>query len=198
VNGGGSTERRDALNVDLKMTPEEYLSFERAAEEKHEYVDGEIFAMSGASWAHSRIAMNIGSELTGALLDGPCAAVGSDVKIKAGTSYRRPDVAVVCGDPIFDDDAHDVVLNPKVVVEVLSDSTERYDRGDKFRAYGRIATVTDYILVSQKEVLVEHFHRASDGGWNYRQLGPGDELVLESVGCAIGVDAFYRKVFPAA
>jgi Uma2 family endonuclease len=182
------------------MTPEEYLAFERASEQKHEYVDGEIFAMSGGSREHSLIAENVARELGNALLDRPCEVHGSNLKISAakGTRYHYPDALVVCGAPALEGEARDVLLNPKIVVEVLSDSTERYDRGDKFKAYARIGTVSDYVLVSQTEVLVEHFHRAEDGVWHYRELGPGKELVLASVGCAIAVEAFYRKVFPAA
>jgi Uma2 family endonuclease len=185
---------------ELKMTPEEYLAFERASEEKHEYVDGEIFAMSGGSREHSLIAGNVVREVGNALLDRPCEVHGSDLKISAakGTRYHYPDALVVCGEPLVEGKARDVVLNPKVVVEVLSDSTEPYDRGDKLRTYIGIATVTDYILVSQKEVRVEHYRRAAGGEWRYRVLGPGDVLDLESVGCAIGVDALYRKVFAGA
>ena len=183
----------------LKMTPEEYLAFERASEERHEYADGEVFAMAGCSRKHSLAAQNVARELGNALLDGPCEVHGSDMKIRAAqpTRYHYADASVACGQPLFEDDAEDVLLNPKLVVEVLSKSTERYDRGDKFESYRSIASLTDYVLVSQKAVLVEHYHRLADGTWNYRALGPGERLGLASLGCEIEVDRIYLKVFAA-
>jgi Uma2 family endonuclease len=105
---------------------------------------------------------------------------------------------VICGEPRFEDETRDVVENPKLIVEVLSDSTERYDRGDKFTSYRTIPTLTDYVLVTQTSVLVEHYHRLPDTTWIYRALGPGERLVLTSIGCEIAVDRIYLKVFPAA
>jgi Uma2 family endonuclease len=181
----------------LKMTPEEYLAFERASDEKHEYADGEIFAMSGGTREHSLTAANILGELRGALLERPCEVHGSDMKIKAvaGRKYHYPDVSVVCGRPFFEDDKRDVLLNPKLIVEVLSDSTERYDRGDKFTSYRTIDTLEDYVLVSQTSVLVEHYHRLPDGTWLYRALGSEERLALASLGCEIPVERIYWKVF---
>src|SRR5262245_50639784 len=117
-----------------RMTAEEYLAFERASEQKHEYADGEIFAMSGGTYEHGLIAGNVLGELRGALLERPCTVQGSDVRVKAVATkrYLYPDVSVVCGRPVFEDETRDTLLNPRVIVEVLSDSTERYDRGDKF------------------------------------------------------------------
>jgi Uma2 family endonuclease len=103
---------------------------------------------------------------------------------------------VICGEPRFEDETRDVVENPKLIVEVLSDSTERYDRGDKFTSYRTIPTLTDYVLVTQTSVLVEHYHRLPDTTWIYRALGPGERLVLASLGCEISVDRIYLKVFP--
>jgi Uma2 family endonuclease len=184
----------------LKMTPEEYLAFERASDTKHEYVDGEIFAMSGGTYEHSLLGANVVGELRSALLDRPCRVHGSDMRIKSAgkPKYHYPDTSVVCGKPIFEDEARDVLLNPKVIVEVLSDSTERYDRGDKFASYRTISTLEEYVLVSQTEVLVEHYHRGTDGTWIYRALGPGERLVLPSLGCEIPVDRIYLKVFSEA
>jgi Uma2 family endonuclease len=186
------------------MTPEEYLAFERASDVKHELVDGEIFAMSGGTHEHSLLGTNIAGELRSALVERPCLVHGPDMKIKSAgqksagkDKYHYPDASVVCGKPIFEDETRDVLLNPKVVVEVLSDSTERYDRGDKFASYRTIGTLEDYVLVSQTDVLVEHYHRGTDGAWIYRALGPGERLVLASVGCEIPVERIYLKVFPA-
>jgi Uma2 family endonuclease len=182
-----------------KMTPAEYLAFERASDDKHEYVDGEIFARSGSTREHSLLGHNVGVELGNALLERPCEVHGSDMKIKTPAGkYHYADGFVLCGPPVFEDETRDVVLNPKVIVEVLSESTERYDRGDKFASYRGIATFEDYVLVSQTAVLVEHFHRLADGTWLYRALGPGEQLVLASLGCQIPVDRMYLKVFPAA
>jgi len=181
----------------VKMTPEEYLAFERASDEKHEYVDGEIFAMSGGTYEHSLLGSNVTRELGNALIDRPCDVHGSDMKIKVAASNRffYSDASVVCGPPIFGDDGRDSVLNPKVIVEVLSDSTERYDRGEKFAHYRRIDSLQDYVIVSQTEPLVEQFSRQANGTWLYRALGPGEQLVLASLDCSIPVDRVYLKVF---
>ena len=183
----------------LRMTPREYLTFERASTEKHEYVDGEVFAMAGGTREHNLAAANAVGELRSALLDRPCEVYGSDMKIKAvdDEQYHYADAFVLCGRPVFEDDTRDVVQNPKVIVEVLSDSTERYDRGDKFAGYRTIDTVTDYVLVSQKKARVEHFHRHPDGTWSFRVLGPGEALALTDLGCEIAVDRIYWKVFSA-
>jgi Uma2 family endonuclease len=180
-----------------KMTPEEYLAFERASDQKHEYVDGEVFAMAGGTYDHSLIGQNVTRELGNALLERPCDVHGSDMRIKVAASsrYFYADALVVCGQPIFEDDAHDTILNPKLVVEVLSDSTERYDRGEKFTHYRKLESLEDYVLVSQTEPLVEHYHREPLGAWLYRALGPGERLVLAAFGCEIAVDRLYVKAF---
>lgn len=184
----------------LKMTPQEYLAFERASDEKHKYVDGEIFPMSGGTREHSLLGANVTGELRSALLERPCEVHGSDMKIKtvAPPDYHYPDVSVICGQPVFEDETRDVLLNPKLIVEVLSDSTERYDCGDKFAGYRTIDTLQDYVLVSQKQVLVEHYHRLPDGTWIYRALRAGERLALASLESEIPVDRIYLKVFPQA
>lgn len=182
-----------------KLTPEEYLAFERASETKHEYVDGEVFAMSGGTREHSLIGQNIARELGNALLDWPCEVHGSDMRVKvvARRRYFYPDVSVVCGSPVLEDETRDTLLNPKVVVEVLSESTERYDRGDKFFHYRAVESLQEYVLASQTEPLLEQFSRRPDGTWIYRALGPGERLVLATLDCAILVDRAYLKVFAA-
>jgi Uma2 family endonuclease len=182
----------------LKMTEAEYLTFERASTERHEFVDGEIFAMSGGTSEHSAIGHNVQRELGNALLERPCQVHTADLKIKAGASFYYPDASVICGPPLLADGARDAALNPCLIVEVLSDSTERHDRVGKFAAYRTIPTFADYVLVSQTEVLVEHFHRLPDGTWAYRALGPGEQLDLPAHGCSIPVDRLYLKVFPPA
>lgn len=182
-----------------RMTSEEYLAFERASEQKHEYADGEIFPVSGGTREHSLIGQNLARELGNALLERPCEVHGSDMRIKvvATGRYFYPDVSVVCGEPRFEDEARDTVLNPKVIVEVLSDSTERYDRGDKFASYRTIESLKDYVLASQTRPLIEHYQRSPDGTWVFRALGPGERLVLASLGCEVAVDRAYVKVFGA-
>ena len=180
-----------------RLTPTQYVAMEQASEQKHEYADGEIFAMAGGTREHNLIAANVLRELSSALLEGPCEVYGSDQKIATPTKkYHYPDVSVACG-PTFEDATRDAVLNPKVIVEVLSDSTERYDRGDKFASYRTIPSFVEYVLASQTTVLVEHYRRLPDGTWLYRTLGPGEVLALPSLGCEIPVDRLYLKVFPA-
>jgi Uma2 family endonuclease len=183
-----------------KASEQDYLAFERAAEERHEYADGEIFAMSGGSWEHSLIASNINRELGTALLERRCAVHGSDMRVHIPSTgrYTYADVLVVCDRPVFTDEARDTLENPVVIVEVLSDSTERYDRGDKFEQYQTVASLRDYVLVSQKKARIEHFRKQADGTWVLRVAGPGDRIVLESVGCELLVDRAYLKVFGEA
>jgi len=177
------------------MSEQEYLAFERVSAERHEYAHGEVFAMAGGTRAHSLIAGNIQRELGLALLDRPCEVHGPDLRIKivARGRYTYADVLVVCGRPIFEDEQRDSLLNPRVIVEVLSDSTERYDRGEKFTQYRSIPSLRDYVLVSQHERLIECFRR-QDEEWLFRALGPGQRLSLESIGCELEVERAYLKV----
>ncbi len=183
-----------------KVSEQEYLAFERAAEERHEYANGEIFAMSGGAWEHSLIASNINGELRSAMLKRRCSAHGSDMRIHIPSTgrYTYADALVVCGQPLFTDEVRDTLVNPIVIVEVLSDSTEKYDRGDKFEQYQTIASFQDYVLVSQKKVRIEHFRKQADGTWVLRASGPGERVVLESIGCELAVDMAYLKVFGEA
>lgn len=185
--------------LQLKMTPAEYLAFERASDEKHEYVNGEVFAMSGGTSAHALVAANMLGELRTALFDRPCRVFGSDMKIASPDGrYHYPDVSIVCGTPEFEDGQRDVLRNPNLIVEVLSDSTERYDRGDKFASYATIGRVMDYILCSQRQPRIEHFQRQPDGTWIYRALGPGETLSLLSFEIEIAVDRVYHRVLDLA
>ena len=175
----------------------DYLAFERASEERHEFIDGQIVAMTGGTFEHAVIAGNVAREIGEALNDRPCWVCPADmrIKIEASERYTYADVAVVCGTPRFEDDRRDTLLNPTALFEVLLDSTESYDRGEKFAHYRTLPSLADYVLVSQKQVLIEHFQRQADGGWLLRALGPGERLALPSLGCEVAVDAFYLKVF---
>jgi Uma2 family endonuclease len=180
------------------LSEQDYLAFERAADERHEYANGEIFAMSGGTWEHSLIGVNLAGELRAALLDRPCSVHGADMRIHipANARYTYADVLVVCGEPVFLDEARDTVENAVVIVEVLSDSSERYDRGDKFEQYRSIPSLRHYVLASQKRPRLEHFERRPDGAWLLRVAGPGEEVTLAAIDAAIAVDRAYLKVFP--
>lgn len=178
------------------LTPEEYLAFERKATTKHEYLNGQIVAMSGASFAHNFITVNIATHLNIQLMEGECRVATSDMRVKVTEidSYFYPDVVVVCGEPRAEDDTFDTLLNPVLIVEVLSPSTEVYDRGEKFEHYQQIASLKDYILISQDEVHVEH-HCRRGSGWlrsEFRELE--DVLSLLSIGCELGLQDIYRRV----
>ena len=180
-----------------RVSVADYLAFEREAERRHELIDGEIVDMSGGTFAHSVISLNLGAELRTALRERPCTVCSPDLRVKAGDLYTYADATVVCGTPVFDDRYQDTLLNPIALFEVLSDSTEAYDRGAKFAAYRTIAALQEYVLVSQKTVAVEHFRRQADGAWLLRTLGPGERLVLPALGCEIAVDEMYLKAFEA-
>ncbi|MBX3438715.1 MAG: Uma2 family endonuclease [Planctomycetaceae bacterium] len=144
-----------------RYTVNEYLALERASDVKHEFFDGEIFAMAGGSRAHNLISLNIASELRNALEDSPCEVYPRDMRVKLPTGlYTYPDVSVVCSEARFEGEGQDVLLNPLLIVEVLSPSTEAYDRGTKFEHYGQLPSLREYVLVSQDRVNVEHFVRA--------------------------------------
>lgn len=178
-------------------SPADYLAFERTAVERHEYIDGQIVAMTGGTFEHAVIAGNITATLGEALRERACWVCPVDMRIKIETSerYTYADVAVVCGTPRFEGDRRDTLLNPTALFEVLSDSTESYDRGEKFAHYRTLPSLADYVLVSQKQILVEHFQRQAGGNWLLRALGPGERLALPSLGCEVALDRLYLKVF---
>jgi Uma2 family endonuclease len=181
----------------VRMTEDEYLAFERASEERHEFADGEIFAMAGGSSNHSTVMMSIGSELRVALRERRYQTRSSEMRIYIPQSgrYVYADASVVCGRPEFKDETHDTLLNPNVIVEVLSPSTEAYDRGDKFAQYQALPSVMHYVLASQDKPRIEVFTRQDDGSWNLRNYGPGDRVALPAIECTIDVDQVYTNVF---
>lgn len=182
-----------------RWTAAEYLAFERSALDKHELHEGEIFAMAGASPAHNRIASNLNAVLWNATRQGPCQPFQSDLRVRIpGTeNYCYPDVLVVCGPPELEEAERDVLVNPTVVCEVLSASTESYDRGAKFAQYRKLPSLTDYVLLAQDEVRIEHFARQPDDSWLMREIRAGQLLRL-SIGCELAADEIYLKVFAAA
>ena len=182
------------------LTPEQYLEIERKAHFKSEYFRGEMFAMSGASRQHNRIATNLVGEARNRLRDRSCDVYGSDMRVRVSKTglYTYPDLSITCDKPQFTDDQEDTLLTPKVLFEILSDSTEKYDRGIKSAHYRQIDSLQEYVLVSQSEPRVEVFHRQPDGNWLLREARTLDESVtLHSVGITIPMSEIYLRVeFP--
>ncbi len=179
------------------LTPEAYLLLERGAEHKSEYLDGEMMPMTGASRKHNLIVANITGELRQQLKGKPCELYPSDMRVRVPATdlYTYPDVVVVCGEPRFEDEAVDTLLNPTVIVEVLSESTEAYDRGKKFGCYRTVASLAEYLLVAQDEGRVEQYLRQEDGRWLLTDLRSPDTVVeVASLGCALKLSEVYDKV----
>jgi Uma2 family endonuclease len=178
-----------------KLTAAEYLAWEREQVDKHEFYAGEVFAMAGGSPRHNWIAGNVQSALKRAL-DDRCFTFTSDQRVMfdEGARYVYPDTSVVCGQVALQDGTRDVLANPTILAEVLSSTTEQYDRGLKWEGYQRLASLTDYLLIAQHEIRVEQFQRASDGRWFYRAYGPGDRVSLAN-GAQLDIDAIYARAF---
>lgn len=179
------------------LTPEAYLELERKATRKNEYVNGEIIAMAGASFAHNFITLDTATHLNNQLMDGECqvAATGDlRVKVSRTASYFYPDIVVVCGEPRAEDNVFDTLLNPTLIVEVLSTSTETYDKDEKFTHYRQIDSLQEYILISQDRVEVVQYRR-QEPEWiptAFRVLE--DVVPLVSVGCELPLQHIYRRV----
>ena len=182
------------------LTPEQYLEIERKAEFKSEFYRGEMFAMSGASRQHNLIANNIGGEARSRLRGRPCEVYGSDMRVRVSKTglYTYPDLSIACDKPQFVDDKGDTLLTPKVLVEILSDSTEKYDRGTKMSQYMQIDSLQEFVLVSQSIPRVEVYQRSSDGKWSYSDAtGLATSITLESVGITLPLSEIYLRVeFP--
>jgi Uma2 family endonuclease len=190
-----------ASNPVTKVTEEQYLAMDRAAELRSEFLDGQMIAMSGASLVHNRLQGNIYAEVRAALRDRNCEAFNSDLRIRVSARvYTYADVSVVCGKPVLADERQDILLNPVVIFEVLSPSTEKYDRGVKFQHYRTIDSLKDYILVDQDQVRIEHYSRETDNTWtlhDHEKLD--DELKITSIGVSLPLGRIYDRVeFPAA
>lgn len=178
------------------ISPAEYLQRERAAEHRSEYYAGEIFAMTGGSPQHSLIKLNVGSILRDKLLDRPCTPYDSDLRILTPSGlYTYPDVSVICGSLEFADNIRDTVVNPTLIVEVLSPSTEAYDRGKKFEHYRRILSLREYVLISQDTPRVERFSRNDDGTWTLAIANQLDQAIeLTSLDVKLPLAEVFRKV----
>jgi Uma2 family endonuclease len=182
-----------------QSTPEHYLALERQATHKSEYLNGHLFAMAGASRQHNLIAGNVFGELRAQLRGRPCEAYINDMRVKVSVTglYTYPDVAALCGEPHFEDRHLDTLLNPSVIVEVLSTSTEAYDRGEKFAHYRRLESLRDYVLIAQDKVRVEHYVRQGNQ-WILSEASEVSSVVhLAAIGCDLVLQDIYDKVeFP--
>ena len=179
------------------LTPEEYLAIERKAARKSEYYRGEMFAMAGASRAHNLIVVNIVAELRQRLKTRHCELYSGDMRLRISAAhlYTYPDVMVVCGDPRFADDQKDTLLNPMVIVEVLSESTREYDRGRKFENYRELSSLQEYVMVEQDSPHVELFSRQSEGGWLFKEFKDLNQILpLASIDCELPLREIYDKV----
>lgn len=180
-----------------KYTPEEYLALERKAECRSEYYAGEIFAMSGASEKHNLIAGNIVAALHGQFRGRPCRVYVSDMRVKVSPTglYTYPDVVALCGEARFDDVQRDTLLNPNVIIEVLSPSTEAYDRGNKAAQYRQLPSLMEYLLASQERMHVEHYVRQADGQWLFSEVSDTDARIhLPSINASVVLADIYENV----
>lgn len=188
--------------LNLEYTPDEYLAFERASDAKHEYLDGQIYAMAGASPTHNQICFNAIVAVGSQIMDSSCIGYTSDQKIRTDPMdlFSYPDLTIVCGDPIFHDEQKDVILNPTVIIEVLSPRTETYDRSTKLDRYQNIRTLTDYILISQNRPCVEHYARQKGKRqWLFTiETSLEAEIKITSIKCKLKLADIYNRVkFPS-
>jgi Uma2 family endonuclease len=186
-------------NLAYKQTPltdQDYLRAERQAFEKSELINGEIIAMAGASDKHNLISSNLMIEIGVKLRQGSCRVFSSDMRVKAKKrNYYYPDLVVVCDDRKYEDNKKDSLLNPKVIIEILSKSTKLKDRNEKLDSYTVLESLTDYILISQDEMRIEHFIKNGEKEWKVRFLTEkSDKLILESINCEVSVEEVYREI----
>lgn len=179
-----------------KITVSEYFEIERNSLEKHEYYEGELFAIAGAKKKHNLIVSNliisIGSQFKGR----PCSVYPPDMKVAVDkyNHYTYPDISIVCGESKFVNESEDSLVNPKVIIEVMSDSTEKYDRGKKFQSYRNISSLEEYVLVSTENKKVELFTKSSDDKWVFSESNESGIIKLASIDCVLNLDDIYDKV----
>jgi Uma2 family endonuclease len=178
-----------------RFTPAEYLALEAVAETKHEYIGGDIIAMAGAEPEHNQVVQNARTILANALADRPCRITGSDqrVLVEAVGDYFYPDVVVTCGEPRYVDPKPRSLVNPEIIAEVQSGTTERRDRGEKWDSYRSIPSLTDYVLIASTKRAVDHYHRLPDGTWTLRTITQTGSCTLGN-GVVLDLDALYRLV----
>jgi Uma2 family endonuclease len=186
-----------ALKKPKLFTSAEYLEFERLSEVKHELINGEVFEMAGAVKRHNQISANIIRLLGNQLLERDCNAFSSDmrVKISAAGNYTYPDIVAVCGEEIYEDETEDTLINPQLIIEVLSKSTEAYDRGVKFEYYQTIESFREYVLITQEPFRVEQYVRKNENEWSYFEFRKPENIVrLNSIDCEISLQDIYHKI----
>ena len=186
-----------ASQPQARVSPQEYLALERTGGARHEYLAGDVFAMGGASERHNLIVANIVRELGTQLKGRPCKTYASDMRVKvpATSLYAYPDVVVVCGQAQFDDEQKDTLLNPTVLVEVLSKSTEAYDRGEKAGHYRKLDTLAEYVLIAQDKWHVEHYVRQPDNQWLLSETDDVHQtMALPAIECTLALGEVYDKV----
>jgi Uma2 family endonuclease len=188
-----------ASEAKQRLTIQEYLAFERQSETKNDYVNGEIFAMTGASRIHNLITGNIFGEIRNQLRGRPCEVYMEAMRVRAPSDlFTYPDVVVVCGERRFDDSEFDTLLNPTLIFEVLSPSTEAYNRGIKAERYRAIPSLSEYVLVAQDRIHIEHYIRQATDRWLLEELSDlGETLELPSIDCRLSPAEIYEQVFPA-
>lgn len=176
---------------------EDYLSLEESADEKHEYYRGEIFAMAGGTIAHNQIVSNMVSEVNFFLREKDCQVFPSDLKVhnEANSLFTYPDISIVCGELQKWQGRNDTITNPVVIIEVLSESTQLYDRGQKFKLYRSIPSLKEYLLISSIEYMVEQYTKQADDVWSFCELtNPEDRMSIESIGFSFAIKELYRNV----
>ena len=179
------------------MTEEEYLAFDRASDVKHEFFDGHVYAMAGASIAHGRIVNNTTVSLSVQFGDGPCEAITNDLRVRVAATRLNtfPDIVVLCHEPQITDDRKDTVTNPTLIIEVLSSSTEAHDRGEKWLHYQQIASLREYVLIAQAAPVIEQVVRQDDGTWRYMAtIGLDSAVTFASIDCTLPLAEVYRRV----
>ena len=187
-----------AVAARRRISYAEYLASESTSEVRHEYIDGEILAMAGGTPTHALLCTNAAVALGGALRGRPCRPYSADLRVRIPDTglATYPDVSVICGTLVTGEPDLDAATNPTVLVEVLSPSTEAYDRGEKFAHYRRLPSLQEYVLVAQDRVRVEHYRRNADDSWTLRELGAGHALRLDSIDAALAIDDLYEDWAP--
>jgi len=178
------------------ITPDEYLAMERASEEKHEYYDGFVITMSGARLRHNRVARNLYAKIGSFLEDKECELLPSDMRVNTPNrdAYMYPDLSIVCGEPQLEDDKFDTLLNPSVIFEIWSPSTQRNDRGYKLTYYKNIPSLNEYIMVDTAKRFIVIVRRQADGAWRFEDIDNSvGDLFIQTIGFNISFDDIYAK-----
>lgn len=175
---------------------DQYLALEETADYRSQFYEGEIFAIAGASRRHNTVAMNTAGNLHSQLRNRSCEIYQNDMRVKvAADFYTYPDIVIVCGEPQIEQKHGENLLNPQVIIEVLSPSTERFDRGEKARLYRLMPSLEEYVLISQNEMHIEHFVRQKNGGWLLTELSKATEILeLPTISCQVDLSEIYAKI----